>query len=304
MLDSARHFFAERNILLVDTPMLSTAAVSDPNVESVRVTLGTAPDKPHYLQTSPEYAMKRLLADGFPDIGQICRVFRDGESGQRHQPEFTMIEWYRLNFGLSDIVEETVSLIAALLERADFRDVHRVSYRTAFREHAGIDPISCQIQDLVDAAQADAALRSSLGDNVDGWLDLLMSTKVAPSFDADRLTVVDHYPAAQAALARLCPDDRRVADRFEVFAGAIELANGYVELTDAEEQKRRFQRDQHTRFDRGIPEHPIDANFVQALEAGLPACAGVAVGFDRLLMTRMRCEDIRLVQHFPFGRQR
>ena len=302
MLAGAHRFFADRGVLLVDTPTLSRTAVSDPNVESIEVRLAVDSDAEYYLHTSPEYCMKRMLAAGFPDIAQIGKVFRDAESGARHQPEFTMIEWYRLDFGLADIIADTEDFIAALLDPSLLpRPPRRTGYREAFRRLAGVDPLDCDTRELADLVEADRELARSLGDDRDAWLDLVMTTRVAPRFERDRLTVVSHYPRSQAALARLCPDDPAVADRFEVFLGDVELANGYVELTDADEQRRRFDADQRIRRERGDRLRPLDERLLDALASGLPACAGVAVGFDRLLMLNSGSNDVRDVQHFPFG---
>lgn len=300
MLDDARQHFAREGVLLVDTPALSRCAVSDPNIESVHATLKFEPSADFFLHTSPEFCMKRMLAAGFPDIGQICRVFRDGESGRRHQPEFTMIEWYRRNFGLDAMLSDTERMLALLLGPDGLAaEPLRLSYREAFLEYAGIDPFIADTSALAGRSGADPALAESIGDDRDAWLDLLMVSIVAPAFPSDRLTSLSHYPASQAALARHCPADPALADRFEVYCGNVELANGYVELTDSSEQLRRLHADQESRRRRGRLQRPLDMALVQALEAGLPDCAGVAVGFDRLLMIRAGKNDIRQVQHFP-----
>jgi len=300
LLQRVRDFFAQRNVLEIDTPILGEAAVSDPAIESISTTLAIAPARKFYLQTSAEFHMKRLLAAGFPDIFAVGKVFRDAELGRVHQPEFTMIEWYRLDFGLEMIIQETVDFIEALLDASRIAGaVDRFSYRDAFRRFADIDPMASNAEQLLDHLDADQDLRLALGDSVDACLDLVMATQVAPQFNTDRLTVVQHYPASQAALARLCPDDVAVADRFEVFFGSLELANGYVELTDAAEQRRRCASDQDKRRINGAPVRPLDEKFVASIEAGLPACAGVAVGFDRLLMIHADTDTIRDVRHFP-----
>ncbi len=303
MLEDTRRFFAEREVLLVDTPALSLSAVSDPNIESIGVRLGGASRSDYYLHTSPEYFMKRMLAAGFPDIGQICRVFRDGESGRRHQPEFTMIEWYRLGFGLDDIMRDAEELIAALLSVSlAEKPPCRMSYRQAFQQFAGIDPLETDAKTLSELLDAEDSLRRAIGDDRDAWLDLVMATRVATRFDSSALTTVYHYPRSQAALARLCPDDPTVADRFEVFFGDLELANGYVELTGADEQRARFAADQDKRRQRGARIRPLDDDFLDSLHAGLPDCAGVAAGFDRMVMLNAGTDDLRNVQHFPHGR--
>ncbi|MCH7853059.1 MAG: EF-P lysine aminoacylase GenX [Proteobacteria bacterium] len=300
LLQRARDFFAQRNVLEIDTPILGEAAVSDPGIESLATRLALAPTKTFYLQTSPEFHMKRLLAAGFPDIFEIGKVFRDAELGRNHQPEFTLIEWYRLGFGLESIIQESVDFIEALLDKSRISAAaDRFSYRDAFQSFADIDPLATSMDQLLKGLDADADLRSSLGNSVDACLDLMMATRIAPQFRADRLTVIQHYPATQAALARICPDDEAVADRFEIFFASLELANGYVELTDATEQRRRCEADQDKRRDKNAPIRPLDEKFVASLECGLPACAGVAVGFDRLLMVHAGAKHIRDVRHFP-----
>jgi len=301
MLAAARGFFDRRGILEVDTPALSRAAASDPHIDSIRAQLDLRPEEDFYLRTSPELAMKRLLCAGYPDIYEIARVFRDGEAGPRHQPEFTLIEWYRLGFSLDQMMRETVDLLTTLLEpeRLSQPPVYR-SYRNAFSDFAGIDPLTTGLDALQGAAGADARLAAAVGRRRDDWLDLLLATRVAPAFPSDCLTVLHHYPASQAALARLSPADPSVAERFEVFRGDLELANGFVELGDVAEQAARFERDQALRHARGRPTRPIDRRFLAALEAGLPACAGVAAGFDRLLMINERVDDITTVVSFAF----
>lgn len=244
--------------------------------------------------------MKRLLSAGFPDIYEIGRVFRDGESGHHHQPEFTLVEWYRLGFGIREMIADTVEFITVVVDDSRITaDATMLAYRDVFREALDVDPSSVAIETLATIAAADDALTRSLGDNRDAWLDLLLSTRIAPQFASDRLTVVFHYPATQAALARLCPDDSSVADRFEVFYGGLELANGFVELQDADTQLERFEADRAARRAQDRPVPAIDRAFIAALRAGLPDCAGVAVGFDRLLMINEGSNNIRDVQTFP-----
>ena len=301
MLKRARDFFDARNILAVDTPILTRFAVSDPQIESIEVTLQLDPRKSWYLQVSPEYCMKRLLSAGYPDIYEICKVFRDAEAGRYHQPEFTMVEWYRLNFGLNEIMQDTLEFIATLVDTKRFDKAPvLLSHAEAFSEFAGIDSLTADVETLAEAAAVDDQLRESLGDRRDDWLNLILAEKISCKFPSDRLTVLYHYPASQAALSRICPDDAAVADRFEVFAGALELANGYVELVDPKEQNRRFGADQSSRKQAGKPQRPIDRALIAALESGLPACAGVAVGFDRVHMLNEGADDIRQALSFPF----
>ncbi len=302
MLKRARAFFEERNILEVDTPILSRFAASDPHIESIEVTLQLDPDKSWFLQTSPEYCMKRLLSAGYPDIYEICKVFRDAEAGRYHQPEFTMVEWYRLDFGLNDIVQDTLEFITTLVDAKRFDKAPMLlSHAEAFAEFAGIDSSTADIETLSAAAAADDQLKQSLGDSRDDWLDLILAEKISSKFPTDRLTALCHYPASQAALSRICPDDASVADRFEVFAGDLELANGYVELVDAKEQSSRFEADQSARKLAGRPQRPIDRALIAALASGLPACAGVSVGFDRVHMLNEGTGDIRQALSFAFA---
>lgn len=297
MLERVRSYFAERDVLAVDTPALSAWGCTDPNIDSI--VAQRAPGTVDYLQTSPESAMKCLLAAGYPDIYSIARVFRAGEQGARHLPEFTLLEWYRRGFDLAAIVADTAALIACCLQRPELTqriDVH--DYLQVFEAYAGIDATSADIDALAAAAKADRSLQSALGTDRDAWLDLVLMTRIAPRFDADRLTVLRHYPRSQAALARPCPADARVADRFEIFRGTLELANGYVELCDAAEQRARFAADNARRRDGGRPQLDGDELLLAALQHGLPPCAGVAVGFERLHMIFENTDDIAKVVSF------
>jgi lysyl-tRNA synthetase class 2 len=301
LLRRVRDYFDRADVLEVDTPALSRFAVSDPQIESLAIPVSQVSSRPLYLHTSPEFSMKRLLAAGYPDIFSICRVFRDGEAGHRHQPEFTMVEWYRRDFDLQGIVDDTLQLIlAALGDVAPAASAVVVDYCDALAQACAVDALNAPVDALADAAGADEHLRAAIGNEREDWLDLLLATRVLPAFAPDRLTVIRHYPAAQAALARLCPSNSRVADRFEVFHGQVELANGYVELTDGEEQRERIRLDNEARRRRGRAVRPVDAALLDALDHGLPPCAGVALGLERLQMVHDRTEDIRDVITFPF----
>ena len=297
LLTRARHYFSVQDMLAVDTPALNRYAVTDPNIDSLAVRSGSGQD--YFLHTSPELWMKRLLADGYPDIYSICRVFRDGESGRRHIPEFTLAEWYRLGFDLSAIIDDTVRFIAACLDVPRLAEhVTLYEYVDAFQELAGVDALEDTVDQLSQACDADAGLKAAIGIDRSTWLDLILSTIIAPQFAGDRLTVLRHYPANQASMARLCPDDKRFADRFEVFRGDLEIANGYVELTDAEEQRQRLDHDLEVRQQTGRPAFPQDHRLLAALESGLPDCAGVAVGIERLQMVLDKTDDIANVVTF------
>lgn len=281
MLARARAFFAARGVLEVETPLLSPAAPTDPALESIAAhveSLGCTA----YLHTSPEFAMKRLLADGSGDIYQICRVFRDGEIGRWHQPEFTMIEWYRLGYDDAALMDEVEALVRDVARGDPARwPVRRITYRDAFIDALQVDP-------LVEP-QAVGPRLAARGIDVpaeldeDALLDLAFVTAVAPALPRQAWTFICDFPASQASLAKLKPGEPQVAARFELFAGSIELANGFAELTDPAEQRRRFEADQAERRRYGLPTLPIDEELLAALERGLPESAGVALGFDRLV---------------------
>ena len=293
LLGRAREYFTGQDVLAIDVPTLGETGVTDPNIHCMEV-----PGQ-GWLQSSPEYFMKRLLAAGYPDIYTVCRVFRDGEAGRRHLREFTLIEWYRRGYGLGAIIDDACALVGHILGSARARlPVAVIDYRDAFLEVSGVDPLSCETARLAELAGADASLRDTLGDDRDAWLDLVLATVVVPSWPTDRITVLRHYPKSQAALARGCPADAAVADRFEIFAGDLELANGYVELRDADEQAARMARDQQLRGARGLPAMAVDDKLLAALASGLPRCAGVALGFERLHMFAEGVSDIRQIVSF------
>jgi len=314
LLERAREFFAARAVLEVDTPLVVNAPVSDVHIHSASVRLageaGTAaPGRPAerlFLHTSPEYAMKRLLAAGSGDIYQICHVVRGNERGRLHNPEFTLIEWYRLGLSLGQLMDEVEALVRALLGEAAPRASERVSYREVFLRKLGLDPLTASEATLAQAAQplgyrdADRVRGTGLGR--DGWLELLMGSLVGPRLGRQRLTFVHGYPASQAALARLDPLDPRVAQRFELYCEGIELANGFHELTGAAEQRARFEEDNTRRRELGLPVYPLDERLLAALGARLPECAGVALGFDRTLMLATGAAHIDQVLPFPTAR--
>lgn len=301
---ATRAFFAARAVQEVETPHVVRHPVTDPQLANVRCSLAVRPGEPQYLHTSPEYHMKRLLAAGAPDIYQICRVFRDGELGPRHLPEFTLVEWYRRDIDYDAFVSESCELVAtigACLGRA-MPPLVRRNYREAFLAAAGLDPLVAGLEDIRRIAgrfaPVSTELAQGLGDSRTGWLDLLLVTAVEPALRPLGLVVLDSWPAAQAALARLDPADPRVARRFEIYLDGMELANGYHELADADEQRERFAADRAQRAARGLAEAPSDPALIAALEAGLPDCCGIALGFDRLLMACLGLRDIREVVSF------
>jgi lysyl-tRNA synthetase class 2 len=299
LLARVRAFFAARGVLEVATPMLSRAATTDPALASMRV-VTDAEQADHWLHTSPEFPMKRLLAAGLGSIYQICRVFRGGERGRLHHPEFTLLEWYRPGWSLSQLLHELVALMRALLDQPDL-PVAQVRYRELFTGGLGIDPWHCTADDLQRLARA-RGLGEGLVLDVDGWLDLLLSHCLEPALGQGCLTLVRDYPPSQAALARISADDPPHAERAELYWQGIELANAFQELTDADEQHRRFARDQATRAALGLAPVPMDAHLLAALESGLPESAGVALGLDRVLMLALGLDHIDAVMAFPIER--
>jgi elongation factor P--(R)-beta-lysine ligase len=298
MLRAAREYFIATRALEVDTPTLSSAAVTDIHLASIEA---CAMSRRGFLHTSPEYAMKRLLAAGCGDIWQICKVYRDGESGRWHNPEFTMIEWYRLGIDHHALMSDVERLIGALLPPSrHFDRAERLTYREAVQLHAGVDALRDPTAVLVARLHsADIEVPPELQPDRDACLDLIMGTLVGPQLGHDRLTFIYDYPASQAALAKVHGE---VASRFEAYLDGIELANGFHELADAREQCSRFERDLAERNRRGLPAVPLDARFLAALEHGLPECAGVALGFDRLVMCAVGARHIDEVLAFPFER--
>jgi lysyl-tRNA synthetase class 2 len=306
LLAHAREFFAARGVLEVDTPLVVNAPVSDVHIHCASVQLaplaGAPRAPPHYLHTSPEYAMKRLLAAGSGDIYQICHVVRGLECSPLHNPEFTLIEWYRAGFTLEALMDEVEALVRSLLGAvASGRAGERLSYREAFSRELGLDPLSASVAQLQEAAQP-LGFRGDAHTSRDTWLELLMGSRIGPQLGGNALTFVYGYPASQAALARLDARDPRTALRFELYCDGIELANGFHELAAAAEQRARFARDNAERRRRGLPVAAPDERLLAALEAGLPDCAGVALGFDRTLMLASGAAEIEEVLAFPTRR--
>ena len=299
-----RAFFAERGVIEVETPCLGRAGTTDPNIESFRIdSIGPVHGGPRrrWLRTSPEFALKRLLAEGFGDCYELGRVFRDGEAGGRHNPEFTMLEWYRVGWDHHRLLDETIALVRealALVGRAPV-SVRVLDFATLYREAFGFDPHSAPIETL-RAALGEVQIDPG-GLTRDDWLDLLMTHRLQPGFHADAITVVHDWPASQAALARIRPGTPPLAERFELYLGTFELANGYHELKDAAEQRARFERDLAVRAARGDALPPVDEALLAALPA-LPDCAGVALGVDRLLMALAESDRIADVLAYDFGR--
>jgi lysyl-tRNA synthetase class 2 len=304
MLAAIRAFFAARGVLEVETPALSSAGVTDPAIESITASARTL-GAPQYLQTSPEFAMKRLLAAGSGDIYQLCRVFRDDELGRWHQPEFTLLEWYRVGWDeqrlMTEVAELVVSALAAAAPGAASaaRRVMRLTYVQALSAALGAPPDAPTAELVRLLARQGIDVPANLSH--DAVLDLAFATVVLRSFDASAVTLVYDYPASQAALARLKPTTPPVAARFEAFCGGIELANGFHELADAVEQRHRFVSDVATRRAAGRHAPPLDEDLLRALPS-LPDCAGVALGFDRLVALATGHDELEAVLSFAHGK--
>lgn len=298
-----REFFRARDVLEVETPILSVAGNTDPNIESLWLdgSVKAADGRTRrWLRTSPEFAHKRLLAAGIGDCYEIARVFRRGERGRRHNPEFTLLEWYRLGFDHRRLIDEVVDLLHGAF-RLVGRELRRevASYAHWFRRTTGIDPHHAG-DDELRAALAGFDVRAD-GLGRDDWLNLILTHRVEPAMPRDTIVVLFDFPASQAALARVRPGQPPLAERFEIYVDGVELANGYHELTDAAEQRRRFESDLAIRRARGSIEPDLDEHLLAALAKGLPSCAGVALGLDRLLMAMTGAGDIAEVIAFPDG---
>jgi lysyl-tRNA synthetase class 2 len=309
LLAEVRRFFANHGVLEVETPILSTAGTTDPQLDSF-ITAYRGPGSSHtqalYLHTSPEFPMKRLLAMGSGCIYQITKVFRNGEVGRFHNPEFTLLEWYRLGFDHHRLMDEVEELATALLyKRLKLKASERLSYSEVFQRYLGLDPHRTCVPELAACVRFQG-LTPPAGmppDDPNPWLDLLLSHRIGPQLGQGKLTFVYDYPASQAALARVNNAGPPLAERFELYLKGIELANGFHELGDTQEQRDRFDRDNHIRTTHGLPLVPIDENLLAALAAGLPDCAGVALGFDRLLMIAADKPSLAEVIAFPIDRK-
>lgn len=295
-----RGFFVQRDVLEVETPVLGCCGVTEPNLDSVFAQVSAQGVEGGWLQTSPEYHMKRLLAAGSGSVYQISKVFRNGERGRRHNPEFSMLEWYRT--GLDDValMAEVSDLVCGWLKCPRPKTT---SYRQAMIDWAGIDPFVISESELHQRCRQWLELEQLKDLSRDGCLDLLMSFAVEPNLGAETPVFINQYPASQASLARISQvDGFDVAHRFELYIDGLELCNGYWELTCAVEQRNRFEADNRLRKAAGKPEMGVDEAFLTALEQGLPDCAGVALGLDRLLMLKIGTRDIADVLAFPLER--
>ncbi len=288
-----RAFFAERHILEVETPLLCRHSVTDPHIESFCVALGK---ETYYLQTSPEYAMKRLLASDSGAIYQICKAFRQEEQGQAHNSEFTLLEWYRPGFDHHQLMQEVDALLQTILHT---QPAEKATYQSLFEKHLQIDPLKTNQEQLINCAQQNKLSLNDIRElNKDDWLQLLFNHFIENKIGQQNPTLVYDYPASQSALAKISQQNPLVAERFEVFYKGMELANGYHELTDATEQKIRFLQNQKMREQLKRQPMPIDPYLIEALVAGLPDCAGVALGIDRLILLASGEQHIKDVISF------
>ncbi|OOF60598.1 elongation factor P--(R)-beta-lysine ligase [Rodentibacter sp. Ppn85] len=292
-----RRFFTDRGLLEVETPVLSEYGVTDIHLYTFSTEF-IAPinefSKTLWLSTSPEYHMKRLLAAGSGPIFQISKVFRNEEAGNRHNPEFTMLEWYRPHFDMYRLINEVDDLLQQIL---DCKPAESMTYQFAFQEYVGLDPLSATRKELVEAAHHHNFMAEEDEDR-DTLLQFLFSEVVEPQIGQEAPVAIYHFPSSQAALAQLSPEDQRVAERFEFYYKGLELANGFHELTDASEQRHRFEQDNRQREKAGLPERAIDERFLSALQAGIPNTSGVALGVDRLIMIALGVSSINEVLSF------
>jgi lysyl-tRNA synthetase class 2 len=305
MLNRIRQFFDQAGVLEVETPVCSRFGATDPAIESFK-TCYTGPEAVQgldlYLHTSPEFPMKRLLAAGSGPIYQICKVLRDGELGRRHNPEFSLLEWYRPGFDYHQLMDEVASLINRLREQP--LQIEKLAYAEVFEGQLGLNPHATGVDQLRECAieQGIAGAEQLTIKGRDAWLDLLLSHLIEPRLGQAGMTFLYDYPASQAALARVRADRYPVAERFELYMNGIEIANGFQELIDAEQQRQRFREDIRQRLLSQQAEVPMDEALLLALASGLPACSGVALGLDRLLMVLTETPDIRQVVTFDIGR--
>ena len=305
ILQNVRAFFAKRNVLEVQVPSITTASITEVHIDSIPIKLlsGNA-----FLHTSPEYPMKRLLAAGMGDSYYLGSVFRQGESGGEHNPEFTMLEWYRLDFELEYLITEVIDLAKEIIPNVS--NFQSYSYAELVNEYTGIDIFNTncdELQRIITDNEIDYP--QDLENDVDLFLDLLMSTVIFPKLQSKnprekQITVLKDYPKSQAALAKLRLDEqgREVAARFEIFIDSLEIANGYQEIQDADALEARFKQDNLRRLNLNKPEMPIDKYLLEAMRDGLPNCSGVALGFDRLVMLALEKNTIQEVIAFPIDR--
>lgn len=303
ILATIRNFFNARDVIEVETPLLSNGTITDIHLDPFVTQFNYSTDssieesKALYAQTSPEFAMKRLLASGYGCCYQICKAFRHEQHGRFHNPEFTMLEWYRVGFDHFQLMEEVSALLRDVLA---CKDTECISYQNLFLREVNIDPLKTNNEELTLLISEHGMLSDWLiKESKDTLLQFVMSEIIEPRIGNDIPCFVYNFPASQASLAKISADDSRVAERFECYFKGIELANGFNELTDADQQLMRFRADNETRSDMDKEQRPIDENFLAALKHGLPKCSGVALGVDRLLMLAIGAKSIDKVISFP-----
>ncbi|EKE01651.1 MAG: hypothetical protein ACD_21C00082G0001, partial [uncultured bacterium] len=289
-LAKIRDFFAKRNVIEVETPLLSHSTNPAPHLNSFSC-------DNLYLQTSPEFAMKRLLAAGSGDIYQICKAFRKEEAGRLHNPEFTILEWYRIGFDHHDLMDEMNEFLKEVINTPD---AERFTYSEIFAKILGISPHESSLDQLKTVAQNNNSFVTDLPDEFDTWLQLLFSNLIEPKLGLERPVFIYDFPESQAMLAKVRDEQPKIASRFEVYFKGVELANGFHELSDAREQRKRFMQDLAKRRELNLPPIPLDENFLVALP-NLPDCAGVALGIDRLLLLAADANSLNEILCYPFA---
>jgi lysyl-tRNA synthetase class 2 len=302
IIASIRDFFNKRNMLEVETPLMCHTSVTDPFIQSIPALFqahGDVHEQRYYLQTSPEYAMKRLLAAGSGDIFQITKAFRQSDVGRYHNPEFTMLEWYRLGFDHHALMDEMDVLLQTVLAVPPAK---RMTYAELFQHFLSINPHTVTLDELKQCAQQHQLVLDDTDHDVDTWLDILMSHLIEPMMPHDTAWFVYDFPISKASLARIQPGNPPTASRFEVYYKGIELANGFHELQQSNEQRTRFEKNLQQRQAMGLNVLPIDELFLTALQAGLPDCAGVALGVDRLVMLALGANSLADIMSFDFAR--
>ena len=306
LLSHIRHFFADKGVLEVETPLLAQATGTDPQLDFFSSEYHYPPhNKTLFLQTSPEFSMKRLLAAGSGSIYQICKAFRNGEQGRYHNPEFTLLEWYQVGFSLNQLMDEVGELVLSVLASTiTIKGLKKISYEDVFYQVTGLDALNYSPNAYAYYAknQQIPEVFSLCENDHDLWLDFIFSHKVQPSLNDNFVYLIHSYPASQASLARINPANPKVADRFEVFVNGIELGNGFFELKDEVEQRQRFDMEIALRKEKQRPKVEKDIRFLAALEAGLPDCCGIAMGIDRLLMLSSHVDTLNDVLAFPIDR--
>jgi lysyl-tRNA synthetase class 2 len=307
VINAIRDFFKNKNVVEVETPSLSMGTVTDPYLDAFSTQYNYLDNsdidqsQQLYLQTSPEFHMKRLLASGYGCIFQICKAFRHEDSGRYHNPEFTLLEWYRIGFDQHDLMAEVDELLSTVVKTPESE---KISYQNLFIKFVSVDPLTATFNQLYEVIELRGKAADWLyeSDDCDLLLQFIFSEIIEKNIGLSRPCFVYNFPIAQASLAKECDEDNRVAQRFECYFKGVELANGFNELTDADIQITRFEQDNSKRQQLGLATKNIDDNFIKALQSGLPQCAGVALGIDRLMMIALEKSAIEDVISFPIER--